>query len=86
MKITKLGEKGQITIPRSILKAAGIAPESSVVLEAIADGAIMIRLATAYPIEIYSDERVKEFEEANSIPADAARRVNAYLRKKRAQH
>jgi bifunctional DNA-binding transcriptional regulator/antitoxin component of YhaV-PrlF toxin-antitoxin module len=30
----KIGKKGQVTIPRSVLKAAGIAEESRVMLEA----------------------------------------------------
>ena len=36
-----------------------------------------------YPIELYTDERAREFEETNTIPAAMERRVEAYLKKKR---
>jgi AbrB family looped-hinge helix DNA binding protein len=83
--VAKLDKKGQITIPRSVLKAAGIAEESRVVLEATPDGAIVMRQAAVYPIELYTDERVREFEETNTNPAAMERRVEAYLAKRRAR-
>ncbi len=85
MELAKIGKKGQLTIPRSVLRAAGIAEESRVVLEATSDGAIVMRQAAVYPIEKYSDERLREFEETNSIPPAMERRVQAYLKKKRAK-
>ena len=66
-----------------MLKAAGIAEESRVVLKATGDGAIVMRQAAVYPIEPYTDERVREFEESNTIPAAMGRRVEAYLKRKR---
>lgn len=85
MELAKIGKKGQLTIPRSVLKAAGIQDEARVVLEATQDGAIVMRQAAVYPIEMYSDERLREFEETNTIPAAMERRVAAYLKKKRAK-
>ena len=81
MALVKIGKKGQVTIPRSVLKAAGIAGESRVMLEAMPDGAIVMRQAAVYPIKLYTDERVREFEETNTIPAAMGRRVVAYLKK-----
>jgi AbrB family looped-hinge helix DNA binding protein len=85
MELVKIGRRGQVTIPRSVLKAAGIAEESRVVLEATPDGAIVMRQAAVYPVEPYSGERMREFEETNTIPAAVERRVGAYLKKKRAR-
>jgi AbrB family looped-hinge helix DNA binding protein len=82
MELAKIGKKGQLTIPRSVLRAAGITEESRVVLEATADGAIVLRPVAVYPIEMYSDLRVREFEETNTIPAAMERRVQAYLKKR----
>ena len=82
MELAKIGKKGQLTIPRAVLKAAGIAEESRVVLEATADGAIVLRPVAVSPIEMYSDDRVREFEESNTIPAVMERRVQAYLKKR----
>lgn len=83
MELVKIGKKGQITIPRAVLKAAGIAEESRMVLEATPDGAIVMRQAAVYPVELYTDDRVREFEETNTLPPAMERRVEAYLRKKR---
>ena len=51
-------------------------------LEATPDGAIVLRPAAVYPIEVYSDERVREFEETNTLPPAMERRVQAYLKKR----
>jgi AbrB family looped-hinge helix DNA binding protein len=83
MELVKIGKKGQVTIPRSVLKAAGIAEDARLVLETTPDGAIVMRQAAVYPIELYTDERMREFEETNSIPAAMERRIEAYLKKKR---
>jgi len=85
MELAKVGKKGQVTIPRSVLRAAGIAEESRVMLEATSDGAIVMRQAVVYPVELYTDERIREFEETNALPAAMERRVEAYLKKKRAR-
>lgn len=85
MELAKIGKKGQLTIPRSVLRAAGIAEEARVVLEATSDGAIVMRQVAVYPVEVYSAERVREFEETNTIPAAMERRVQAYLKRKRAR-
>ncbi len=82
MELAKIGKKGQLTIPRSVLRAAGIVEESRVVLEATADGAIVLRPVAVYPIEMYSDERVREFEQTNTIPPAMEKRVQEYLKKR----
>ena len=83
MELVKLGKKGQVTIPRSILKAIGIADGAPMVVDTTADGAIVLRQAAVYPIEIYSDARVEEFENSNSVPPALEARVDAFIRKKR---
>lgn len=85
MELAKIGKKGQLTIPRSVLRAAGITEETRVVLEATADGAIVMRQVAVYPIESYSEERVREFEETNTVPLATERRIQAYLKKRRAK-
>ena len=82
MELAKIGKKGQLTIPRAVLRAAGISEESRVLLEATADGAIVMRPVAVYPIEMYSEDRIREFEEANTVPAAMERRVQAYLKKR----
>ena len=61
MDLVKLGKKGQVTIPKGILRKLAIPDEAPMVVEASADGAIVLRQAVVFPVEIYGDARVKEF-------------------------
>lgn len=83
MELVKLGKKGQLTIPKSILKATGIADEAPLLVETTGDGAIILRPAAVYPIEIYTEERIEEFEKQNTVPPQVEERVAEFLEKKK---
>jgi len=83
MDMVKLGGKGQLSIPKSVLKKVGITGEALLLVETTEDGAILLRQAAVYPIEIYSDARVKEFLEEDRLTPDEARQVKAALKKKK---
>lgn len=61
MNMTRVGKKGQISIPKSVLDSVGIEPETVLLVEARDDGSIVLRPAGVYPVEHYSDDRVGEF-------------------------
>jgi len=84
MDMVKLGKKGQVSIPRSVLKKVGITDETPLLVETTEDGAIILRQAVVYPIEIYSDERIAEFLEADKLPAAEAQALKKALAKKKA--
>ncbi|PWB69543.1 MAG: sporulation protein SpoVT [Holophagae bacterium] len=74
MNMTRLGKKGQVSIPKTVLDRLGLEPETVLLVESTADGAILLRPAAVYPVELYSDSRVREFlEEDRMTPAEAAR-------------
>ncbi|MEX2499990.1 MAG: AbrB/MazE/SpoVT family DNA-binding domain-containing protein [Wenzhouxiangellaceae bacterium] len=75
MDTVKIGKKGQVTIPRRVLEAAGVAAETRLIVEPEADGSIRLRPAAVYPIEIYSDQRVSEFESENRVNDDLVKRA-----------
>ena len=83
MDLVKLGKKGQVTIPKTILKQAGIAEDSPLLIGAAPDGTIVLRQAGVYPIELYTDERIAEFERENAIPDKLAARVEKLIRSRR---
>jgi len=83
MDLVKLGKKGQVTIPKTILKQAGIADESPLLIAAAPDGSIVLRQAGVYPIELYTDERIAEFERENAIPHELAARVERLVASRR---
>ena len=79
MELLKLGTKGQVTIPRAILRSVGLAGDTPLLVETTPEGAILLRPAAVYPIEIYSEERVEEYERENAVPDALQARVRASL-------
>ena len=69
MQLVKVGSKGQVSIPKAILDRLGIRKETPMLVELTADGAILLRQAGVYPIEIYTEERIREFEELDRLSA-----------------
>ncbi len=67
MNLVKVGKKGQLSIPQGVLRQLGIVPDTPLLLETTEDGAIVLRQVGVYPIEIYSDERLAEFERENEL-------------------
>ena len=84
MELVKLGKKGQVSIPKSVLKRVGIDGEAPLLVETTEDGAIVLRQAAVYPVEIYSNARIKEFLEEDRLTPDEAKRVKVALKKKNA--
>jgi len=73
MQLVKLGKKGQVSLPKAILQKAGISGETPLLVDITNDGAIVLRQAGVYPIEIYSDERIAAFlEEDKMTPEQTA--------------
>ena len=75
MELVKLGKKGQVSIPRAILKQLGLEGDASLLIETTEDGAIVLRPAAVFPIEIYSEERIREFDAADRMDAETAARL-----------
>ncbi len=83
MELVKLGKKGQVTIPKAILRSVGLADESPLLVETTRDGAIVLRRAAVYPIEMYTEERIAEFETENAVPAALLAKVDRAIAKKK---
>jgi len=61
MEFVKLDKQGQVSLPASTLHRLGLADEA-VLTE---DGGVLLRQSEHYDVEIYTDERLAEFEEEN---------------------
>jgi len=77
MNLVKRGKKGQVSIPRSTLRELGITDEQMLTVEATEDGAIVLRPAAVYPLELYDDARIAEFLAEDEVPADLKERIDA---------
>ena len=84
MDMVKLGKKGQVSIPRAVLKRVGIAGEVPLLVETTEDGAIILRQAAVYPVEMYSDARINEFLLEDRLSPEESVKLAGKLRKKKA--
>ena len=81
MQLVKLGKKGQVSLPKAILQQAGISGETPLLVDTTEDGAIILRQAGVYPIEIYSDERIASFLEEDRMTPEQTATLNKALKK-----
>ena len=81
MQLVKLGKKGQVSLPKAILQKAGISGETPLLVDTTDDGAIVLRQAGVYPIEIYSDERITSFLEEDKMTSEQASLLDRALKK-----
>ncbi|MCU0974350.1 MAG: AbrB/MazE/SpoVT family DNA-binding domain-containing protein [Burkholderiales bacterium] len=79
VELIKLGKRGQVSIPKSVLRRLGLEAEVPVLVETAADGAILLKPAGVYPIEIYSDRRIEEFDAADRMDDAAKQRLTRAL-------
>ena len=75
METTKLGKKGQVSIPKAVLDRVGLEPGTPLLVEAASDGTIILRPAGIYPLEVYSDARVSELLEEDRMSDDERKRL-----------
>jgi AbrB family looped-hinge helix DNA binding protein len=84
MDAIRLGKKGQLSLPAAVLRKMGIQGAATLLIETTEDGAVILRPAGVYPVEVYTEARMKEFEAANrGTAAEAARVRKALARRKR---
>ncbi len=83
MELVKFGKRGQLSIPRGVLRRLGIVGEQTLLVDTTADGSIVLRQAGVYPLEIYSEERLKEFEVGDRLTAAESTRLKRRLKARR---
>jgi bifunctional DNA-binding transcriptional regulator/antitoxin component of YhaV-PrlF toxin-antitoxin module len=81
MPLVKLGKIGQVSLPKAILQQAGISGETALLVDTMDDGAIVLRQAGVYPIEIYSDERIVSFLEEDKMTPEQKALLDSALKK-----
>lgn len=61
----QINERGNLTLPKTLRKMLGIERGGVVMAESSAGG-VLIKPAVAFPIEIYDNDRVAEFDQAEA--------------------
>ena len=80
MKTTlTVSNRGVVTLPAKLRQALGLVADGQLIAETTSEG-LLLRPAVTLPIELYSDKRVREFDEAE---ADLAKVLNVQPRGKK---
>ena len=66
MKTTlTITSRGVVTLPAKLRRALGLKADDQLIAETTAEG-LLLRPAVTLPVELYSDKRVREFDEAEA--------------------
>lgn len=65
-KIVSVNERGSLTLPRDVRDRLGISRGGQVILDVSEDGDISLKAGAVFPIEIYTEERLREFDAMNN--------------------
>ncbi len=61
--VLTITRRGAVTLPAKLRECVGIKPGDQLIAETTPEG-LLLRPAVTPPVEIYSDERIGEFEES----------------------
>jgi AbrB family looped-hinge helix DNA binding protein len=57
--------RGVVTLPAKLRKALGLRADDQLIAETTPDG-LLLRPAVTLPVEVYTEERIREFDEAEA--------------------
>ena len=63
-KVLNINHRGTLTLPKELRRRIGLAGSGQVVAEETSEG-ILIRAGATFPVEMYTGQRVAEFERNN---------------------
>jgi antitoxin PrlF len=65
--------RGVVTLPAKLRRALGIRADDHLIAETTPDG-LLLRPAVTLPVEIYTEQRIREFDEAETELGKVLRR------------
>ena len=63
--VLTMTSRGVVTLPAKLREFLGISADDQLIAETTPEG-LLLRPAVTLPIEIYSDKRIREFEESEA--------------------
>lgn len=70
-----IGRQGAITLPASLRKRFGLAQNDKLIVEETDQG-LLLRPAVSMPVEMYSEERIAEFQQDEAVIGDMLDALN----------
>jgi antitoxin PrlF len=74
--------RGVVTLPLALRRALGIKADDILIAETTAEG-LLLRPAVTLPVEIYTERRIREFDESEAELARVMRPPSRATRRKR---
>lgn len=66
MKTTlTVSSRGVVTLPAKLRRALGLKPDDQLIAETTPEG-LLLRPAVTLPVELYTEKRIREFDEAEA--------------------
>ncbi len=63
-KVININERGTLTLPKELRQRLGLQASGQLVAEDTAEG-VLLRTGVTFPVEIYTDKRLAEFQRNN---------------------
>jgi len=63
-KVININDRGTLTLPKELRRRLGVNGNSQIVAEETDEG-ILLRAGATFPVEIYSEKRLAEFDRHN---------------------
>jgi bifunctional DNA-binding transcriptional regulator/antitoxin component of YhaV-PrlF toxin-antitoxin module len=63
-KVININDRGTLTLPKALRRRLGVNGNGQVVAEETEEG-ILLRAGVTFPVEIYSEKRLAEFDRHN---------------------
>jgi AbrB family looped-hinge helix DNA binding protein len=64
IKVININDRGTLTLPKELRRRLGVNGNSQIVAEETDEG-ILLRAGATFPVEIYSEKRLAEFDRHN---------------------
>jgi len=68
VKLISVNERGALTLPKEARKRLGILRGGQLFMGIDKQGEVTLRAGVVMPIEIYSNDRIEEFQNMNEVP------------------
>lgn len=67
-KVITVNQRGAMTLPKEVRDALGVTRGGQLVLNLDKQGNAVLQAGVVFPVEIYTEERVREFDTMNNGP------------------
>lgn len=67
-KVVSINQRGSLTLPKEVRARLGLTKGGQLIVNVSKAGEVSLKAGAIFPIEIYTDERLGEFDEMNNAP------------------